>query len=135
MESVGVKPKFRSPVTALLGVTALIIWCPSITAINVVPGTNNLDSANLIGEIAFVFVLIPNLWATIQAWIWGYRKSALLLVALFIAYLILIYPVRLSGYLPIPIPLVIAVIFAFIPIAVRYVSAKGQNQAGAHKEG
>jgi hypothetical protein len=128
MEYVGVKPKFRSPSIALLGITALIILGSAIIAVNIVPNSNDLATANTIGEIAFAFSFIPNLWAVIQTWIWGYRIRALLLAALVVAYWILSYPVRGSGYLSPPIPLIIAGGFALLPVAFSYISARGKNQ-------
>ncbi|HEY7021526.1 MAG TPA: hypothetical protein VH349_10450 [Ktedonobacterales bacterium] len=128
MEYVHVKPTPSSPIVALLGVVALIILGSAIIAINVVPGSNTLDSANTIGEIAFAFSFIPNLWATVQAWIWGYRKASVLLAAIVVTYFILIYPARLFGYLPSNIPLVVAGVFAFLPIAFSYFSATGKSQ-------
>jgi hypothetical protein len=53
------RPKFQSPTIAFIGTIPFLLLLSSIVAINVVPGSNNVATANILAQFAVGIGIIP----------------------------------------------------------------------------
>lgn len=121
----GVKrPKFQSPTIAFIGAIPFLLLLSSIVAINVVPGSNNVSTANILAQVAVGIGIIPYLLILIvvfyqasqqvaKRWLYMLKGVASLLIggpALLLLFVV-----------PMPLPpngtLIVGCIFTVIPIA------------------
>ncbi len=122
------RPKFQSPTIAFLGTIPFLLLLSSIVVLNVVPGSNNVTTANALAQVAvglgifpFLLVLAVLLYRASKKgssrWPYVLKLSGAALVGFPLLLLLFI--------LPIPLPpngtLIVGSIFTLIPTVFSWV--------------
>jgi hypothetical protein len=120
------RPNVHLPFIALLGAMSFIFLLSSIVAINIVPGTTDIVTANSIAEWAIRASLVPYVLAVLVPFlpITERRHSARGFVLLLIGVVLGIFIFPFRYLLPPDVPLLVGALFTLVPIVFSMVGTK-----------